>query len=90
MGSKFPNQGSNLGPWQLEAQSPNHWMAREVLDLPFYSSQGSIPGQGTGSRMQQLKSLPATVKVEEPATTETLYSQINIVVFFFVLFCFVF
>ena len=27
--SYFPDQGSNLGPWQLRACSPNHWIARE-------------------------------------------------------------
>ena len=31
MGSYFPDQGSNLRPAAVEAQSLNHWTAKEVL-----------------------------------------------------------
>ena len=60
-------------------QRPEFWVLQEVAafsagpEAKILSSQhrgpGSIPGQGTGSHMLQLKTLPAT--------TKTQWSQLN-------------
>ena len=60
MGSQFPDQGPNLWPLDVEAQSRNHWTTREVpcavegtcasLELGFHGGRSatftSVPAEG--------------------------------------------